>query len=64
MSSVLLKKQPVIACRTGYRYCEKQEQYIAAGVCKKRSEEKTKCYRCYEKWRRTKNQLALPFLKK
>jgi hypothetical protein len=64
MSSALLKKQPVISGRTGFRYCEKQEQYISAEVCKKRSEEKTKCYRCYEKWFKTKNQLALPFLKK
>jgi len=64
MSRILLKKQPSIACRTGFRFCEMQEQYIAVNVCKKRSEKKIRCYRCYEKWHRTKNQLALPFLKK
>lgn len=64
MNTAILKKQPVIESRTGFRYCEKQEQYIAIDVCKKRSEKKTACYRCYEKWHRTKNQLALPFLKK
>jgi hypothetical protein len=64
MSIALAKKAPVNACRTGFRYCEKQEQYVAVDVCKKRSEEKTRCYRCYEKWHRTKNQLALPFQKK
>ena len=40
MSRILLKKQPSIACRTGFRFCEMQEQYIAVNVCKKRSEKK------------------------
>ena len=63
MNISLIKKQPASECKTGFRYCERQEQYVAIDVCKKRSEVKPRCYRCYEKWHRTKNQLALPFSK-
>ena len=64
MNLAILKKAPINETKTGFRYCEKNEQYIAVAVCKKRCETVKKCYRCYDKWNRIHNQPVLPFLKK
>lgn len=43
-----------------YRWCDRQEQFLAIEVCEKYSRQKPHCYRCYHAWQQARRQPLLP----